>query len=99
MSRSDALASAEQFLRTNAGVDLEQWSFLPEEASSEVKPNRLDWSFTWERKGFKAKDAPYRLEVGLQGDRIGSVQESLKVPEVWKRSYGRLRSTNNLYEE
>ena len=65
MSRAEALASAEQFLRSNEGLDLDQWNFLPEEAGSEVRPNRLDWTFSWEKKGFKAKDAPYRLEVAL----------------------------------
>ena len=98
LSRAEALASAEQFLRVNEGLDLEQWNFLPEEAGSEVKPNRLDWSFSWEKKGFKAKDAPYRLEVGLEGDRIGGAQASLKVPEDWKRGYAHLRSTNDFYE-
>jgi membrane protease YdiL (CAAX protease family) len=98
LSRAEALASAEQFLRSNEGLDLDQWSFLPEEAGSEVKPNRLDWTFSWEKKGFKAKDAPYRLEVGLEGDRIGGAQASLKVPEDWKRGYAHLRSTNDFYE-
>lgn len=98
LSRSEALSSAEQFLRTNEGLDLDQWNFLPEEAGSEVKPNRIDWSFSWEKKGFKAKDAPYRLEVGLEGDRIGGAQASLKVPEDWKRGYAHLRSTNDFYE-
>ncbi|HEV2102850.1 MAG TPA: CPBP family intramembrane glutamic endopeptidase [Candidatus Acidoferrum sp.] len=98
LSRSEALSSAEQFLRTNEGLDLDQWNFLPEEGGSEVKPNRIDWSFSWEKKGFKAKDAPYRLEVGLEGDRIGDAQVSLKVPEDWKRGYAHLRSTNDFYE-
>jgi membrane protease YdiL (CAAX protease family) len=98
LSRTEALASAEQFLRVNQGLDLDQWNFLPEEAGSEVKPNRLDWSFSWEKKGFKAKDAPYRLEVGLEGDRVGGAQASLKVPEDWKRDYAHLRSTNEFYE-
>jgi membrane protease YdiL (CAAX protease family) len=98
LSRAEALASAEQFLRSNEGLDLDQWSFLPEEAGSEVKPNRVDWSFSWEKKGVKAKDAPYRLEVALEGDRIGGAQASLKVPEEWKRGYAHLRSTNDFYE-
>jgi membrane protease YdiL (CAAX protease family) len=98
LSRAEALASAEQFLRSNEGLDLDQWNFLPEEAGSEVKPNRLDWTFSWEKKGFKAKDAPYRLEVRLEGDRIGGAQASLKVPEDWKRGYAHLRSTNDFYE-
>lgn len=98
LSREEALAMAEQFLRTNIGTSLDNWTFLPEETSSTTRPNRLDWSFTWEKKNFRAKDAPYRLEVGLQGDSIGSEQEFLKVPEEWSRSYKKLRSLNNLYE-
>ncbi|HYT21343.1 MAG TPA: CPBP family intramembrane glutamic endopeptidase, partial [Candidatus Polarisedimenticolia bacterium] len=66
-----------------------------EEANSKKKPNRLDWSFTWEKHGFRAKDAPYRLQVSLQGDRIGGSEEFLKVPEAWERSLARLRSGNN----
>jgi len=97
LTREDALAAATTFLRSKLGDNLDNWNFLSEEANSQVRPNRVDWSFTWERKNFKAKDAPYRLEVGLQGDRIGSTQEFLQVPEAWTRSYQKLRSTNNLY--
>jgi membrane protease YdiL (CAAX protease family) len=98
-NREEALTAAEQFLRTKVGTDLSRWDFLPEEANSEARPNRLDWSFTWERQGFKAKDAPYRLQVELQGDRIGSTQEFLKVPEAWTRDYQHLRSTNIFYNQ
>ncbi|MGB7844731.1 MAG: CPBP family intramembrane glutamic endopeptidase [Candidatus Acidiferrum sp.] len=98
-NREEALTSAKQFLQTNLGADLVQWEFLPEEANSLTRPNRLDWSFTWERKGFKAKDAPYRRQVGLQGDCIGSTQEFLQVPEAWTRDYQHLRSTNIFYNQ
>ena len=98
LSREEAVAAAQQFLQSKLGTNLENWNFLPDQANSEVRPNRLDWSFTWERKDFKAKDAPYRLEVGMQGDRVGNTQEYLQVPEAWTRNYEHLRSTNNLYE-
>jgi hypothetical protein len=97
--RDAALSAAKQFLQTQLGNDLRGWEFLPEEANSLQRPNRVDWSFTWERKGFRAKDAPYRLEVGLQGDRIGGTQEFLQVPEAWTRDYQRLRSTNIFYNQ
>ncbi|HTB93761.1 MAG TPA: CPBP family glutamic-type intramembrane protease [Candidatus Sulfotelmatobacter sp.] len=99
LSREEALSAAQQFLQAKVGTNLDNWNFLPEEANSETRPNRLDWSFTWERKNFKAKDAPYRLEVGLQGDRIGSTQEYLQVPEAWTRNYKHLRSTNIFYNQ
>jgi hypothetical protein len=94
LDRAAAEAAAKALLRGKMGVDLSKWDFLSEEANSSKKPNRLDWSFTWEKRGFRAKDAPYRLRVGLQGDRAGSSEEFLHVPEAWERNYARLRSTN-----
>jgi membrane protease YdiL (CAAX protease family) len=99
LDRAAAEKAAQQFLRGKMGVDLSAWDFLPEEANSSKKPNRLDWSFTWEKRGFRAKDAPYRLRVGLQGDRAGSSEEFLHVPEAWERSYAKLRSTNIFYNQ
>jgi len=99
LTREGALAAATTFLQNKLGDNLDNWNFLTEEANSQMRPNRLDWSFTWERKNFKAKDAPYRLDVGLQGDGIGSTQEFLQVPEAWTRSYAHLRSTNIFYNQ
>jgi membrane protease YdiL (CAAX protease family) len=98
LNRDEAENGAQQFLTSNLGIDLSNWNFLPEEANSVTRPNRLDWSFTWERKGFKAKDAPYRLQAGVQGDHIGGTQAFLQVPEAWTRDYQHLRSTNDFYE-
>jgi membrane protease YdiL (CAAX protease family) len=98
LDRAAAESAARQFLATRYGAALNNWDFLPEEANSNQRPNRLDWSFTWEKHGFKAKDAPYRLRVTLQGDRIGGAQEYLQVPEAWQRGYRELRSSNELYE-
>jgi membrane protease YdiL (CAAX protease family) len=97
--RAAAEATAQDFLRNKLGVDLSKWTFLPEEANSNKRPNRLDWSFTWEKRDFRAKDAPYRLTVELQGDRAGSSKEFLQVPEAWERSYAKLRSTNIFYNQ
>jgi len=99
LERAAAESAARNFLRSKMGLDLRTWDFLPEEANSSKKPNRLDWSFTWEKHGFRAKDAPYRLRVGVQGDRAGSSEEFLHVPEAWERSYAKLRSTNIFYNQ
>jgi hypothetical protein len=90
-----AQTATQNYLASKIGIDLKGWDVLPEEANSNKRPNRLDWSFTWEKHGFRAKDAPYRLQVRLQGDRIGGSEEFLKVPEAWQRSFARLRSGNN----
>jgi membrane protease YdiL (CAAX protease family) len=95
LERSDAQAKAQNYLSGKLGVDLNGWNFLPEEANSDKRPNRLDWSFTWEKKDFRAVDAPYRLHVELQGGDIGGSNEFLKVPEAWKRDFAKLRSGND----
>jgi hypothetical protein len=98
LSEAEARARAEQFLRDTLHTPLAAYTFLPEEVNSIARPNRTDWAFTWERTGFRAKDAPYRLRVTLLGDTIGGYQEFLKVPEAWQRSFARLRSSNDLIE-
>jgi membrane protease YdiL (CAAX protease family) len=95
LDRAAAQSAAQDFLSARLGLDLTRWDLLPEEANSKKRPNRLDWSFTWEKHGFRAKDAPYRRQVTLQGDRVGKSEESLHVPEAWERGYERLRSGNN----
>jgi membrane protease YdiL (CAAX protease family) len=95
LERADAQSKAQNYLSGKLGVDLNGWNFLPEEANSNKRPNRLDWSFTWEKKDFRAVDAPYRLTVELQGADIGESNEFLKVPEAWKRDFQKLRSGND----
>ncbi len=95
LDRTTAQSAAQNYLSARLGMDLRGWDVLLEEANSKKRPNRTDWSFTWEKHGFRAKDAPYRVEVTLQGDRVGGSEEILKVPEVWQRGYKRLRSGND----
>ena len=95
LDRAAAETAAQNYLTSKLGMDLKAWDVLPEEANSKKKPNRLDWEFTWEKHGFRAKDAPYRLQVSLQGDRVDGSEEFLKVPEAWQRGFARLRSGND----
>ena len=98
LERAAAQSAAESFLRDTLHLDLARYEFREEEANSTERPNRRDWSFAWELRGFRAKDAPYRLNVTLAGDRVNGYNEFLKVPEAWERGYQRLRESNNLVE-
>jgi hypothetical protein len=98
LDRAAALSAAQSFAQNALGQDLASYDFLPAEANSTERPNRRDWSFTWERRGFRAKDAPYRMSVSIEGDRLGEYTEFLKVPDAWQRSYERLRSSNDFIE-
>jgi len=61
------------------------------------RPARYDYSFTWEREGFRVKEATYRINIVVQGDRIGEYREGLHIPESWQRSFAAMRSRNQLY--
>jgi membrane protease YdiL (CAAX protease family) len=98
LERAAAQAAAESFLRDKLHTDLSRYDFREEEANFTERSNRRDWSFTWERHGFRAKDTLYRLNVKVAGDRVNLYAEFLKVPEAWERNYERLRSSNNLLE-
>jgi membrane protease YdiL (CAAX protease family) len=97
-----ALTIAQDYAAKKLGMDLTGWTLLEDETSSQQKPNRLDWKFTWQKRDFLASDpahsawdAPYRMAVELHGDSVGSSQEFLKVPEAWNRDYAQLRARNN----
>jgi membrane protease YdiL (CAAX protease family) len=98
LERVAAQTVAESFLRDTLNIDLSQYDFREQEANLTERPARRDWSFSWERRGFHAKDAPYRLVVTLAGDRVSGYNEFLKVPEMWTRDYEHLRSSNNTLE-
>jgi membrane protease YdiL (CAAX protease family) len=98
LERAAAQAVAESFLRDTLHEDLSLYDFREQEANLTERPARRDWSFSWERRGFRAKDAPYRLDVALAGDRVSGYSEFLKIPEAWTRDYDHLRSSNNTLE-
>jgi len=87
-----ARAIAEDLLARAFGARGNALTFI--ESRREDRPHRRDWTFTFERTGWSAKDATYRLQVGVSGDRAASYREFLKVPDAWTQSYSRLRSAN-----
>ena len=92
LTHDQALAIARQFVSAFAAApgDLV-------EDRAEQRPNRVDYLFTWEQPGFRAKEATYRRSVVVQGGAVGRYQEFLYVPEKWKRDFAGMRSRNELY--
>ena len=95
LSEEDARAIAETFLTDIQGFQLDAYD--PIETSSKKRPNRMDHTFTYRKKGFVVgDDGHYRLHVTIKGDKAGSFSESLKVPETFSRNYRELRSRAGL---
>jgi len=59
-------------------------------------PGRMQRIFTWESRSIRPAGTTYRHVVTVDGDRVGSYRQRLRVPDAWARSYEELRSKNGL---
>ncbi|MDD5679254.1 MAG: CPBP family intramembrane metalloprotease [Kiritimatiellae bacterium] len=94
LPRVEALLAASEFAQSRMGYDLAGFTLVEE--NSTKKAARTDHSFTWERNGFRVKEAPFRLTIRVAGDRVTHVGTWLRVPENWRRDFARMRSWNNM---
>ncbi len=85
---------ATEFITESLGLGIDRWEEV--EAKSYDRPNRTDHEFEYELKDFKVAEAPYRLIVEVQGDKVSFFKRYLKVPQEWRREFSRQRSKNDL---
>ncbi len=93
LDEAAARSVAEAFLASAFTLDPAKLTFI--ESKREDRPHRRDWTFTWERTGWKAKDATYRMQVEVHGDEAAGYAEYLKIPDAWTQGYQKLRAANN----
>jgi len=96
LSPEVAKIMVEAFLINQLNIDLEYWEYI--EVNSEDRPYRRDHTFTYELINFRVADAPYRIDLRMQGAVISGYSKSLKVPESWMRKFRNLRSDNDMYQ-
>jgi membrane protease YdiL (CAAX protease family) len=94
LAEEAARGAAERFLVEAFRIPPDRLSFV--ESKREERPGRRDWTFTFERSGWKAAAATWRAQVEVHGDRVGSCRQFLKVPDAWRQSYQRLRAANSV---
>ncbi|MFH1823692.1 MAG: CPBP family intramembrane glutamic endopeptidase [Candidatus Firestonebacteria bacterium] len=85
---------AEDFLKKNKSLNLSEYRLIEDTLTK--RPNRTDFYFVWEDKEFKVKDATYRHEVTILGDKVGRFNEHLKVPEEWIHNYEKYSAKGSL---
>ncbi len=96
LDKDVAMIIAEQFIVNKMKVDLDNWELV--QSSSEDLPNRRDHSFEFEQKDFKARDAEYRMKVGIQGAEASFFRRYLNEPDSWWREWRQQRSQNELFQ-
>ncbi|HKB79494.1 MAG TPA: type II CAAX endopeptidase family protein, partial [Thermoanaerobaculia bacterium] len=93
VDRDTARKTAEEFL-ARIGVPLSGLQLVAQ--SERALPKRVQRIFTWESQSVHPAGAPYRFEVRVDGDRVSTFSQRLKVPDAWSRDYRDLRSKNLL---
>ena len=84
---------ATQFLNRR-GVHTPDLQLVSE--SERQLPRRVQRIFTWESQSIRPGGAPYRYVITVDGNRVSSYAQRLRVPEAWQRDYQELRSKNHL---
>jgi membrane protease YdiL (CAAX protease family) len=101
LTKEEAVARAEDYLRGGKKIDLSQWSLV--ESKSKKQPRRLDHTLTWqENKALDAAvdagstssanqpsgaklDAYKRIEVQVIGNEVTDYRTYIKIPDDWRR--------------
>jgi hypothetical protein len=96
LSKEEAVAIAERFLREEKQIDLSAWKLV--EANSDKHPNRTDHSLTWQQTvpldseisgANNSNDHAYvRMNVQVLGDEPADYRTYIKIPEDFQRRQG-----------
>jgi membrane protease YdiL (CAAX protease family) len=95
LSKEEAMAVAEKFLRERKRVDLKEWKLV--EDKSDKRPNRIDHTLTWQQNtpldpdegsgvGSDATNHAYaRIELTVLGDEPVDYRSYIKIPDEFER--------------
>ena len=94
LSQEKALSIAKFFLVGSINIEMNQWEL--EKSITEKLPNRWDHVFEWKEKKFDVEGSTHRITLKVQGSEIGHYNEWIKIPDIKKRAYAKIREKNNL---
>lgn len=94
LSKDAARSKARSFLITR-GYDLP--AYEPIRNASTDRANRRDHDFVWKKRDGGVANASEKVEVEIQGDRVGSYSEFLDVPDGFQHQFETIQDRNNLF--
>jgi len=98
LSQDEARALAQDYLTHDRRWALADWESVA--ASSQDRPGgRTDHYFEWKRRNYSIGESELRLNVQVQGDRLGDYGYWIKVPEVFQRRYSEQRNRANFIND
>lgn len=88
LPRRQAFEKAKTFL-TEQGFDLSKYKLVENTVNERL--NRTDHEFSW-RETDKKDNAPFEIDVKIQGDRIGFFSSKINIPDKFTHTYKTERS-------
>jgi membrane protease YdiL (CAAX protease family) len=98
LTKEEAKARAEKFLREEKKIDLNRWTLV--EANSDKRPHRTDHLLTWQQNvpldsasGSAADSNGHafaRIELSVLGDEVANYRTYIKIPDDWRRKHEEL---------
>ncbi len=101
LTKEEALALAEKFLRDQEHFDLSGWSMV--DSSSKKRPHRTDHTLVWQQSesldpGNDLMGHAYaRLELRVQGEEVTGYRKFVKIPDDWSRQQDEKDMSRLLY--
>lgn len=101
LSKEDAVALGEKYLKMEKKLDLAGWSLV--DSDSKKRPHRIDHTLTWQQgapldSGSDAANHAYaRIELKVVGDEVGTYRTYVKIPEEWQRKREEQGLSRTLY--
>ncbi len=88
-----ALAIARVKATQHWNLDLSEFELIEQSQESMVS-ERVDHTFTYERKDIKIGEGEYRLKLVVSGDELTELTHYVRIPEAFSREYQEMRSAN-----
>jgi hypothetical protein len=104
VTKDEAVARAEKFLREEKKIDLSQWTLV--EAQSDKRPHRTDHTLTWQQTAPLDQDAVSqdasghayaRIELAVRGDEVTDYRTYIKIPDDWSRKQEELTLSRMIF--
>ena len=97
LTKEEAVARAEKFLRDEKKLDLKKWALV--ESNSDKRPHRIDHTLAWQQNepldaapSTSAASSPKtddhahaRMDVQVLGDEVANYRTYVKIPDDWRR--------------
>ncbi|MGC1086864.1 MAG: CPBP family intramembrane glutamic endopeptidase, partial [Candidatus Acidiferrum sp.] len=105
LSKEDAVALAEKFLRDQKQLDLTAWALV--DSSSDKRPHRTDHTLTWQENAAldggnssqadSANHAHARIDLDILGDEAADYRTYVKIPDEWRREQDKETLSRTVY--